>query len=114
MAANVLQNHNRNPYGSYKDKQHLVLFTADDFYMSLLLFRCSPIALRVMLVLASKLNADGYATASLAELAKSLRTNPSYVNKAILELAKYELIQKKKRSEYWIQPDVFRPALIEV
>ena len=114
MATNVLQNHNRNPYAEYKRTQNLVLFTAtDDPFRGILLF-LHPISLRVMIVLASKLNSEGYATATLEEIAFILHSTPSYVNKGILELARCNLISKKKRSEYWIRPAAFRPAQIEV
>ncbi|GAB4044419.1 hypothetical protein [Spirosoma jeollabukense] len=113
MAANVLTNHNQNPYRIGKRTQHLVLFTAVDHKLSRLLGQ-SSIALRTMIVLASKLNAEGYACATLDELAKILGTRRSYVNKGVLELARWNLITKKKRSEYWIGPDVFRSAQIEV
>ena len=113
MAANVLKNHNHNPYYVSKEKQQLILFTATDYYAGLLTI-ISPIALRVMLVLAGKLNAEGYATGTLEELAVDLRTQRTYVNKGILELAKRNMISKKKRGQYWIHPDVFRPATIEI
>ncbi|WP_420151521.1 hypothetical protein [Spirosoma sp.] len=113
MAANVLYYHNQNPYSSGKQRQHIVIFSATDYQASLLAI-LSPISLRVLLLLASKLNWDGYAVATLDELASLIQTPKSYVNKGILELAKYDLIKKKKRSEYWIRPDVFRPATIEL
>ncbi|WP_460913932.1 hypothetical protein [Spirosoma areae] len=113
MAANVLHNHNRNPYYASKEKQHLVLFSAKDYHVNQLVV-LSPISLRVLLLLASKLTAEGYATATLDELARLIQTPRSYVNKGILELARHNLIKKKKRSEYWIRPDIFRPAQIEV
>lgn len=113
MAANVLHNHNQNPYSSYRDKQHIVLFSAKDYLVNQLVV-LSPISLRVMLLLASKLNSEGYASATLDELASLIPTPRSYVNKGVLELAKHNLIKKKKRSEYWIQPNLFRPTQIEV
>ena len=113
MAANVLPNHNQNPYNPYKTKKKVVIFSATGYCVGLLLI-ISPIALRVMLALATKLNDEGYAVATLDDLARDIQTERSYVNKGILELAKYDLIKKKKRGEYWIRPDTFRPALIEV
>ena len=113
MAANVLHNHNQNPYGADKDKQHMVLFSPKDYQINQLVI-LSPISLRVILLLASRLNPEGYASATLDELARLIQTPRSYVNKGILELAKHNFIKKKKRSEYWIQPDIFRPAQIEL
>ncbi|WP_020598385.1 hypothetical protein [Spirosoma panaciterrae] len=113
MAANVLHNHNRNPYASSKGQQHAVLFTARDYTINLLVV-LSPISLRVMVLLGTRMNSEGYATASLDQLARIIQSPRSYINKGILELARHNLIKKKKRSEYWINPDVFRSAVIEL
>ena len=113
MARNVLPSHNRNPYNPYKNRKRVVIFSAQGYCASQLMI-ISPIALKVMIALATRLNDEGYALATLDDLAKDLFTHRSYVNKGILELANRNLISKKKRGEYWIRPDAFRPALIEV
>ncbi|WP_420150917.1 helix-turn-helix domain-containing protein [Spirosoma sp.] len=111
MAANVLQNHNQNPYTTHT--KHIVMFTADGHNLKLLM-GMSPVALRVMIFLANRLNANGYACASLEEIAKELHSSKSYVNKGLLELDKWYFITKKKRSEYWLKPEVFRPIELRV
>ena len=114
MAANVLQYHNRNPYRSKPEQQQLVIFSANGYEISLLARILSPIALRVLIVLASKLTGEGYSKVSLDELARLIDTPRSFVNKGILQLNEHGLIKKKKQSEYWLNPDLFRPALIEI
>lgn len=113
MAAIVLHNHNQNPYYTNKDKQNVVIFSPTTYHGGLLVI-ISPIALRVMITLAIRLNTEGYAAATLDELARFIQTPRSYVNKGVLELAKNNLIKKKKRGEYWINPKVFRPATVEI
>lgn len=114
MAANVLKFHNRNPYGADTKRQQLIVFAPDDYELGLLVRTLSPVALRVLVLMAGKLNAEGYAVAPLDEIARVLRTSRTYVNAGLLQLAQFRLITKKKRSEYWLQPSVFRPALIEI
>lgn len=113
MAANVLHNNNLNPYDKAQTKQNIVIFSSSRYHTGLLMIM-SPIGLRVMVALAAKLNSEGYSAATLDELARSLQTPRSYVNKGILILAKYDLIKKKRRGQYWINPAVFRPAVIEL
>ncbi|GAB3339505.1 hypothetical protein GCM10027299_52290 [Larkinella ripae] len=113
MAANVLRYHNRNPFGDVKSRQKTVIFTARGYYASQLA-TLTPIALRVLLKLASDLNGEGYVSATLNQLAEELSSPRTYVNKGLLELARFDIISKKGRGEYWINPSVFRPALIEV
>ena len=113
MATNVLKNYNLNPYASDKKPQSVVIYTATGYHANLLVI-LSPIAIRVMLVLASKLNNEGYAISTLDELADCIQTPRSYVNKGILLLEKKNLIRKKQKGQYWINPSAFRPATIVV
>ena len=113
MAANVLHNYNRNPYDKAKEEHNIVLFAAKGYHANLLNM-LSPIALRVLLTMAGKLNGEGYTVAPLDDLASLIRSPRSFVNKGILELAKYDVIRKKSRGHYWVNPSFFRPAMIEV
>ncbi|RCR71266.1 hypothetical protein [Larkinella punicea] len=113
MAANVLRYHDRSPFKDSKSRQMAIIFTPNEYYATKLA-TLSPIALRVLLKMASDLNGEGYVLASLDELAEELQSPRTYVNKGLLELARFEIISKKRRSEYWINPAVFRPAVIEL
>ncbi|WP_164851381.1 replication/maintenance protein RepL [Larkinella soli] len=64
--------------------------------------------------MAINLNGEGYAMGTLDELAQCVQTSRSHVNKGLLVLVKYNLISKKKRGEYWINPALFRPAYMEM
>jgi DNA-binding MarR family transcriptional regulator len=112
MAANVLTHHCQNPFKTEKQQRQLVLFTANE-YETFQLVTLTPILLRVLLCLANRLNESGYACATLDELARSLRKSPSYVNQAIVDLVRLQYITKKKRGEYWVNPEVFRTAVVE-
>lgn len=58
MAANVLHNCNRNPYDKAKNVRHVVLLAAMDYNINML-NTLSPIALRVLLIMAGQLNVQG-------------------------------------------------------
>ncbi len=112
MAATVLQYYDRNPYKRDKYQQNVVIFSANNPLVRQLVRR-SPITIRVLLILVSKLDGEGYAGATLDDIAWQLQTTRTYVNKGLLDLAKFDFIRKKRRSEYWINPSLFRPAFIE-
>jgi hypothetical protein len=112
MAATVLQYHDRNPYKGDNYRKNVVIFSATSRHVRQLAVM-SPISLRVLLVLVAKLDGEGYAGATLEDLAWNLRSSRTYVNKGLLELARFDLIRKKRQSEYWINPNFFKPAFIE-
>ena len=113
MAANVLSNHNQNPYGSYKQRRQTVQFTAGGYQISVLGL-LSPISLRLLLFMATQLTNEGFVVAPLDKVASRMNRSRSFVNKGFLELARLGIITKKKRGEYWIDPAYFRTAVIEV
>ena len=113
MGANVLRYHDQNPFKDSKSRQMAVIFTPNEYYAAKLA-TLSPISLRVLLKMASGLNGEGYVSAPLDELAEKLQSPRTYVNKGLLELARFDIISKKRRSEYWINPAVFRPATIDL
>ena len=113
MAANVLPTYNQNPYKKGKRSHQVILFAVQPCHANLL-NTMSFISIQVLLALASTLNSEGYVDAPLDELSYRLQRTRSYVNKGILELAQCDIIRKKKRGQYWVNPSFFRPALIEV
>ena len=113
MAANVLTNHNQNPYSSYKQRRQTVQFTAGGYQVSVLCL-LSPISLRVLLFMATELTNEGFVIAPLDNVASRMNRSRSFVNKSILELARFGIITKKKRGQYWVDPAYFRTAVIEV
>ncbi len=113
MAANVLTNHNQNPYGGYKQRRQTVQFAAGEYEIGTLSL-LTPISLRVLLVMAAQLTNEGFVVAPLDMVASRTNCSRSFVNKGILELARFGLITKKKRGQYWMDPSYFRPVVIEV
>lgn len=113
MAANVLSNHNQNPYSNHKQRRQTVQFAVGEYQLSVLCL-LSPISLRALLFMASQMTNDGFVIAPLDKFAYRMHCSRSFVNKGILELAKHGIITKKERGQYWIDPAYFRTAVIEV
>jgi hypothetical protein len=112
MAANTLPHYNKSPYNTTKQETNLVLFTISE-QTAIHLVQLAPIHLRLIIALASKLNSSGYACFTLYELSCYMGKTHSYINQGLIDVAKTGYIAKKKRGEYWINPELFRPALVE-
>ena len=67
-----------------------------------------------MLTMAGSLNSEGYAVVSLDTLAQRMQKQRSFINKGILELAKWDIIRKKQRGQYWLSPYYFRIMSVEL
>lgn len=90
-----------NPYQAEGNGQLVVVLNMSDYYLTILM-GLSPVALRTLLVLVSRLAPDGSATATLVELRKYNAHNICNISLGLKELLTHDIIRRKSLSSYWI------------
>jgi acyl-CoA synthetase (AMP-forming)/AMP-acid ligase II len=94
-----------NPYLTDRTGQSVVVLNLTEYYLSLLM-SMSPVAIRTFLVLASRVQPDGSATATLVEIRRYNAHNVANISLGLKELLKANLIRRKSISSYWLSDKV--------
>ena len=113
MAARVLGHHKQNPYRNFYENQNMVVFSPNDYSLSVLLSLC-PAAMRLLFVLLSRLQPDGSAKASFIELRELIGSPAPTLSRGLVELAQRGLITKRGNGDYWVNPSLARTLSITV
>lgn len=111
MAARVLGHHKQNPYRNFYENQNMVVFSPNDYSLSVLI-GLSPAAMRVLFVLLSRLQPDGSAKVSFVELRKWICSPAPTLSQGLVQLAKHGLITKRGNGDYWVNPSLARTLSI--
>lgn len=113
MPARTLIHHKENPFYKQVREQQLVAFTPGEYELNIMVAAITPAALRCLIVILSRLNADGSASAPLADLRKMIGSPTPTLSRALGELARFELIKKRSNGLYWVNPSIARSLSIK-
>ena len=114
MPARTLTHHKVNPYKKDIKEQNLIVFTPNGYKLNILVTAITPAALRCFIILLSRLDIDGSASASLIDLRKMTGSPAPKLSRALGELVRADLIKKRANGLYWVSPDVARKLSIQV
>ncbi len=112
MPARTLTHYKENPYYKEVKEQQLVAFTPNGYELNILVTALTPVALRCLIVLLSRLEADGSASAPLTDLRKVIGSPTPTLSRALGELARFGLIKKRSNGMYWVSPSIARSLAI--
>ena len=102
------------PYPQEEGIYKGVMFKPDDYKLSLMVMRLSPISLRVLTYAMASMQADGSVELSAIKMSRMFQINSSFISKGIQELIRYNFLARRSRSVFWLNPSVARPLTIQV
>lgn len=91
-----------------------MIYAPDDYYLSVIT-SLTPSALRLFIILASRVSDEtGKSRATTKEIRSYLSGLPCNISRSRGELEKVGLITRAGLSAYWISPKVFKPITVTV
>jgi len=95
-----------NPYDLPDNRQLVTVYAPDSYKLGLIATAMMPMALRVLLIMLARVNADGSVVLPMSEARAIFQMNEPFISRGINQLVKFDFISRKTIGEFWVNPKI--------